>query len=158
MKKIAFITGITAVVLIIEWFLILSEMLPLNVIESSRINIPGYQTWFMSFSVPDIWIIIWCILSFVYALRNKKSAIVFSTISGSSMIFLALVTINFYMQNSMLFDSNYYQIFENIAVIWLIAAGGWLIYFGILEFDSISVRSNNQEQGSRCRTDEVDGD
>lgn len=110
----------------------------------------------MSFSVPDMWIVICCLLSCYYALKNKINAIVFSVMAGSSMIFLALVTITFYAQNSMLFDLNYYQLFENLAVVWLLVSGVWLIYIGIQRFGSVPVEGENQKQGSPGRT--VEGD
>lgn len=158
MKRIAFITGLTALVLIIEWFSILSGIAPFDVLEPSRINSPGYQTWFMSFWVPDLWIVIWCLLSLFSALNNRSSAIPFSMIAASSMIFLGLVTITFYAQNSMLFDFNYYQFFENLAVVWLLVTGLWLIYFGIQRFGRIPARGENQEEGSPRRTVEAAGD
>ena len=156
MRKIIVITSITAVVLIAEWLLILGGILPLDELEPSRINVIGYRSWFMSFSVPDMWIVICCLLSCYYALKNKIKAIVFSMIAGSSMIFLALVTITFYAQNSMLFDLNYYQLFENLAVVWLLMSGAWLIYIGIQRFGSVPVEGENQKQGSPGRT--VEGD
>ncbi|WP_296502405.1 hypothetical protein, partial [Phenylobacterium sp.] len=125
MRKIIVITSITAVVLIAEWLLILGGILPLDELEPSRIKVIGYRSWFMSFSVPDMWIVICCLLSCYYALHNRINAIVFSMIAGSSMIFLSLVTITFYAQNSMLFDLNYYQLFENLAVVWLLMSGAW---------------------------------
>lgn len=158
MKKILFLTSMTSVVLIMEWLLILSGIVPLDALEPSRINATGYRTWFMSFSVPDLWIISWCLLSVFSALRNNNSAIPFSMIAGSSMVFLALVTITFYAQNSMLFDLNYYQLFENLAVAWLLMAGGWLIFSGIQRFGSVPVEDENQKQGSPGRTVEADGD
>jgi hypothetical protein len=135
MKKIAFITGITSLVLIFEWFSIASGIMPLNKLEPVRINISAYQTWFMSFSIPDQWIVFWCLLSLFSAIRDKSSAIPFSMIAGSSMIFLALCTITFYVQNSMLFDLSSYQLFEDLSCLWLLMTGGWLIYFGILKFE-----------------------
>ena len=133
MKKIAFITGVTSIVLIIEWISV--AFIPFDQIEPVRYTVSGYKTWFMSFSIPDQWIVFWCILGFLAAIKNKNSAIPFSMIAGSSMIFLGLITINFYAQNNMLLDLNIYQLFENMSCLWLLITGSFLIYTGISKFE-----------------------
>lgn len=135
MKKIALITGITSMVLILEWVSIIGGFLSLNKLENTRIITTGYEIWFRTFSIPDQWIVFWCLMSFIAAIKNKSMAIPFSMIAASSMIFLAMCTITFYAQNSMLFDVNSYQLFEDLSCIWLVSTGAWLLYFGISKWE-----------------------
>lgn len=57
MKKIALITGITSMVLILEWVSIIGGFLSLNKLENTRIITTGYEIWFRTFSIPDQWIV-----------------------------------------------------------------------------------------------------
>jgi hypothetical protein len=127
MKKYRLIFALslfTAVGTALYWILVFIGVFP--VIES----VSGFTVWFYSFPLADSWIIVTSLMLAISLKQKKtKSSIVWSLLSASGMIFLALNGFLFGYNTGLLFMMTIDEIIEIAIKIYCIVVGAYFIYY-----------------------------
>jgi len=92
--------------------------------------VPGYKTWFMSFLLADLWIMVTSLSAGFFLIENKEISIPFGIASGSAMIFLGLYALLYGINTGLLFILTVDEIIEIAIKIYCLSVGPlFMVYF-----------------------------
>ena len=118
MKKIlAGLTFFTTIGIVAYWSLVFSGLSPVDELT------PGYTNWFMSFSIPDMWIAVSSLLAGLLLLKNKEMAVPFGIASGSSLVFLGIHEFLYGINTGLLFTMSANEIMEIAIRLYFLSVG-----------------------------------
>ena len=96
-KTIFGLGAFTAVATSLYWILYFIGVMPVDEI------VPGYITWFESFPIADLWIVVTsALLAFAMKTKRDNMAVVCGLLTASGMIFLALNELGFSINTGMI--------------------------------------------------------
>lgn len=91
--------------------------------------VPGYTTWFMSFSIADTFLGISAFLAFWYVPSDEKRGGFFGAIAGSSLLFLGLYALLYGVNTGLLFILTLDEIFEIAIKAYCLIGGAFFLYY-----------------------------
>jgi len=107
----------TAIGTFLYWLSVFTGIFPVEEL------VPGYKTWFMSFPLADLWIIVTSLLAGIFLIKNKEISIPFGIASGSAMIFLGLYALLYGINTGLLFILTIDEIIEIIIKVYCLSVG-----------------------------------
>ena len=89
--------------------------------------VPGYRNWFMSFPLPDFYVATTAVLAVIYFKSNTKLSALFSTLTGSGLLFLGLYALAYGHNTCLLYILTSEEIIEIFIKIYCLSAGSFFI-------------------------------
>lgn len=117
------LTALTSLGIFTYWTLVLSGVFKVKEV------VPGYKNWFMSFLLPDLWIVTCSLLAAIFLLLNNKNAELFGLLTGSSLIFLGLYALSYGSRTGIIFKKTTDTTIELLIKLYCIIAGSVLIVY-----------------------------
>ncbi|MGL4383505.1 MAG: hypothetical protein ACRCTA_07290 [Bacilli bacterium] len=136
-KMIYGLSIFTAVGIAAYWILVFTGIF--EIVEL----VDGFTTWFYSFPLADLWIMFSATMLAISIKKNKTSSIVWSLLTASSLIFLALNGFLFGLNTGLLFSMTIDEIIEIVIKVYCITIGSYFICFAWKQLDQLSYRSNS---------------
>jgi len=121
---ICILSYLTGLGILLQWILLWTDIF---LVEE---KIPGFQNYFMSFQLADLWIIINAFLTGTFILLKNSKSTLFGISLGSAMIFFGLYSFLYDWRTKLLFDFSSGEIFGKFITLYNIIGGVlFIVYF-----------------------------
>ena len=121
---ICILSYLTGLGILLQWILLWTDIF---LVEE---KIPGFQNYFMSFQLADLWLMLNALLTGTYILLKNPKSTLFGISLGSSMIFFGLYSFLYDWRTKLLFDFSSGEIFGKFITLYNIIGGVlFIVYF-----------------------------